>query len=66
MKLVLQNVIKLAKGSLNNISQDSFNTRNILSQQSTHDRSYISEAKLYLEAQTYQKREGTATGNNGK
>ena len=32
--------MKLAKGSLNNIFQDSFNK--ILSQQLTHDRSYIS------------------------
>ena len=40
-KLVLKKVIKLAKGSLNNIFQDSFNI--ILSQQLTHDRSYISE-----------------------
>ena len=36
----MKNVIKLAKGSLNNIFQDSFNK--ILSQQITHDRSYIS------------------------
>ena len=43
IKLVLKNVIKLAKGSLNNISQDSFNK--ILSQQLTHDRSYISVEK---------------------
>ena len=40
IKLVLKNVIKLAKGSLNSISQDSFNK--ILTQQLTHDRSYIS------------------------
>ena len=36
----MKNVIKLAKGSLNNIYQDSFNK--ILSQQLTHDRSYMS------------------------
>ena len=36
----MKNVIKLAKGSLNNIFQDSSNI--ILSQQLTHDRSYIS------------------------
>ena len=41
IKLVLKNVIKLAKGSLNNIFQDSFNI--ILSQQFTHDRSYMSQ-----------------------
>ena len=40
VKLVLKNVIKLAKGSPNNIFQDSFNI--VLSQQLTHDRSYIS------------------------
>ena len=34
-----KNFIKLAKGSFNNIFQDSFNK--ILSQQLTHDRSYI-------------------------
>ena len=39
--LVLKNVIKLAKGLLNNIFQDSFNK--ILSQQLTHNRSYISQ-----------------------
>ena len=39
-KLVLKHVIKLAKGSVNNIFQDPFNK--ILSQQSTHHRSYIS------------------------
>ena len=39
IKLVLKNVIKLAKGSLN-IFQDLSNI--ILSQQFTHDRSYIS------------------------
>ena len=38
IKLVLKNVIVLAKGSHNNIFQDSFNE--ILSQQLTHDRSY--------------------------
>ena len=36
---MLKNVIKLAKGMLNNIFQDSFNK--MLSQQLTHDRSYI-------------------------
>ena len=36
----LKNVTKLVKGSLHNIGQDSFNK--ILSQQLTHDRSYIS------------------------
>ena len=36
---VLENIIKLAKGSLNNIFQDSFNK--ILSQQLTHDRSCL-------------------------
>ena len=40
MKVVLKNVIKLDKGSLKNILQDSFNK--ILSQKLTHDRSYIS------------------------
>ena len=40
IKLVLKNVIKRASGELNNIFQDSFNI--ILSQQLTHDRSYIS------------------------
>ena len=39
IKLVLKNVIKLAKSSLKNIFQDSFHE--ILSQQLTHDRSYI-------------------------
>ena len=39
IKLVLKNVIKLAKGSLSNIFQDSFSK--ILSQQFTHERSYI-------------------------
>ena len=39
-KFVFKNVINLAKGSLNNIFQDSFNI--ILSQLLTHDRSYIS------------------------
>ena len=43
MKLVLKNVIKLAKGSLNYFFQDSFNK--ILSQQFTHDRSYISHSQ---------------------
>ena len=38
MKLVLKNVIKLARGSLNNIFQDESNK--ILSKQLTHDRSY--------------------------
>ena len=37
---MLENVIKLAKGSLNSIFQDSFNK--ISSQQLTHDSSYIS------------------------
>ena len=40
VKLVLKNVIKLAKDSLNNIFQNSFNT--ILSQQLSHVTSYIS------------------------
>ena len=40
IKLVLKNVIKLAKDSLNNIFKDCFNK--ILSQQLTHDRSYMS------------------------
>ena len=44
IKLVLKNVIKLAKGSLKNIFQDSFNI--ISSQQLTHDRSYISRLML--------------------
>ena len=39
--LILKNVINLAKGSLNNIFQNSFNK--ILSQQLTHDRPYISQ-----------------------
>ena len=42
IQLVLKSVIKLAKGSLNNIFQDSFNM--ILSQQFTHDRSYMRQA----------------------
>ena len=46
MKPVLKNVIKLAKGSLNNIFQDSFNI--ILSQQLTHDRSYVSSKLLQV------------------
>ena len=41
IKLVLKNVIKVAKGLLNYIFEDSFNK--ILSQQLTHDRSYISD-----------------------
>ena len=40
IKLVLKNVIELTKGSLKNIFQDLFNK--ILSQQLTHDRSYMS------------------------
>ena len=40
LNFVLKNVIDLAKGSLNNIFQDSFNI--ILSQQLTHNRSDIS------------------------
>ena len=40
LTLVLKNFTKLAKGSLNNIFQDPFNKN--LSQQLTHDRSYIS------------------------
>ena len=39
IKLALKNVIKLAKGSLDNNFQDSFNK--ILSQQLTPDRSYM-------------------------
>ena len=39
VKLVLNNVFKLAKGSFNNIIQDSFNK--ILSHKLTHDRSYM-------------------------
>ena len=45
-KLVLKNVIKLAKGSVNNIFQDSFHK--ILSQQLTHDRSYISDRQILV------------------
>ena len=41
----MKNVIKLAKGSLNNFFQDLFNK--ILSQQLTHDRSYISPARRH-------------------
>ena len=41
IKLILKNVMKLAKGSLNNILQDSFNE--ISSQQLTHEKSYISK-----------------------
>ena len=41
IKLVLKSFIKLAKGSLNNIFQDLF--YKILSQQLTHDRSYMSK-----------------------
>ena len=44
IKLVLKNVIKLSKGSLNNIFQDPFNK--ILSQQLTHDTFYISDMPL--------------------
>ena len=40
-----KNVIKLAKGSFNNIFQDSFNKT--LSEQLTHDRSYISHNYIY-------------------
>ena len=55
--LVLKNVIKLAKGLLNKIFQDSFNkilsqhsqqlthNRSYISQQLTHNRSYISPIK---------------------
>ena len=39
-----ENVIKLAKGSLNNISQDSFNK--ILFEQLTHERSYVGAIRL--------------------
>ena len=42
---VLKNVITLAKGSLNNIFQDSFNKN--LSQQLIHNRSYISVAQIH-------------------
>ena len=45
IKLVLKNVIKLAKGSLNNNFQDSFNK--FLSQQLTHDKPYMSITKAY-------------------
>ena len=45
-KLVLKSVIKLAKGSHNNISQDWFNK--ILSQHLPHDRSCISYTRLRL------------------
>ena len=41
IKLVLKNVIKLDKSSLNNIFQHLFNK--ILIQQLTHDRSYLSK-----------------------
>ena len=44
IKLVLEKGIKLAKGSINNIFQDSF--YNILSQQLTHDRSYAPHDSL--------------------
>ena len=44
MKLVPENVIKLARGSLNNIFKDSFHE--ILSEQLTHDRSYISQIEM--------------------
>ena len=43
--LVLKNIIKLTKGSLNNIFQDSFNK--ILSQQLTHNILYLSNKGLY-------------------
>ena len=46
IKLVLKNVIKLAKGSLNKNFQDSFNI--ILSQQLTRDRSYISYVQYFI------------------
>ena len=49
IKLVLKKVIKLSKGSVNNIFQDSFNK--ILSQQLTHDRSYISQAERPYQGQ---------------
>ena len=39
IKLILKSIVNLAKGSLNNTFQDSFDK--ILSQQLTHDRSYI-------------------------
>ena len=39
IKLVLKNVMKLAKSSLDNIFRDSFNK--ILSQQLIHDRFYL-------------------------
>ena len=42
-----KNVIRLAKGSLNNIFQGTFN--NILSQQLTHDKSYIYHLNVFLE-----------------
>ena len=45
---MLKNIIKLAKGLLNNIFQDSFNI--ILSQQLTHDRSYISQRVVQVNA----------------
>ena len=45
---MLKNIIKLAKDLLNNIFQDSFNI--ILSQQLTHDRSYISQRVFQVNA----------------
>ena len=44
IKLALKNLIKLAKGSLDNIFQDSFNE--IVSQQLTQNRSYIYPRKV--------------------
>ena len=45
IKLVLLNIIKHAKGSLDNIFQDSFNKT--LSQQLTHVKSYFYQNKLF-------------------
>ena len=45
-KIILNSSWKMLLGSLNNIFQDSFNI--ILSQQLTHDRSYIYPYKLSL------------------
>ena len=50
LKLSIKNVIKLAKGSLNNIFQDSFNK--IKSQQLTHDRAFMYETELYARTTT--------------
>ena len=63
LNLSWKNVIKLAKGSLNNIFQDSFNI--ILSQQLTHDRSYISSNTYINLANTVTLKITSAQANRG-